>query len=134
MRNGALVAIAWIALASIAFAQSRPEILIMGGRDHDEFLGCLTCSESSRNSVWNSYSEHGWENNYGTWNSYGPHKSRYSTTSARNEYSTNPPILVDRQGNAYGELTVNRFRQGSVCAPGGPDQICNALRVMCSAD
>jgi hypothetical protein len=120
--------------SGLAIAQSQPEVLIMGGRSHDEFLGCLTCGEMSRDSVWNDMSRYGWGNSFGVWNGFGQHKSRFSTTSACNEFASNPPILVDRRGNTYGALTLNEFRQGSVCGAGGVERLCNALRVMCATD
>jgi hypothetical protein len=128
------IATAFLAFVSTgAHAQSR-EILIMGGPNHDEFLGCLTCSEFDSNSVWNDFSRHGFGNEFGTWNRFGQHASKFSTSSACNEYATRGPVLVDRSGNFYGRLSVNRFAQDSVCGPNGVEQLCMALRVMCSDD
>jgi hypothetical protein len=117
-----------------AYSQNNPEVLIMGGLNNEEFLGCLTCAYTDQESVWNDLSRHGWGNGFGTWNSFGPNKSPFSSTSACNEFASSPPKLVDRRGNYYGYLTINEFKQGSVCAITGVEQICIALRVMCSRD
>ena len=127
--------IGFVLLAAIgtAGAQSQ-EILIMGGQSQDEFLGCLTCSEYDSSSVWSQYGRYSFQNGYGVWNKYGQHANRYSTYSACNQYSTNAPALVDRAGNFYGRLSVNRYASDSVCGPSGNQQICTALRVMCAED
>jgi hypothetical protein len=120
-----------ISAATLGSAQSQ-EIIIMGGRSQDQFLGCISCSEYDSNSVFNQYGTHGWSNKYGTWNRYGEHAGRYGSNSACNQYGTNSPILVDRRGNYYGRLTVNEYQSGSVCGPNGVEQVCRALRVMCA--
>lgn len=119
--------------ASGSVAQSDDDIIILGGSEHDEFIGCLTCSEYDRFSVWNSSSQYGWANSYGKWSKYGNHGSPYSSSSACNQYSSNGPILVDRRGNQYGRLSVNQYQSGSVCSPTGAPKICRALKVMCAA-
>ncbi|HYE46411.1 MAG TPA: hypothetical protein VEA44_11640 [Caulobacter sp.] len=58
-----------VTLGGQATAQD-DDILIFGGDDHKEFLGCLTCSEFDGQSVWNKFSTHGWENGFGTWNKF----------------------------------------------------------------
>lgn len=87
-----------------------PELLLFGGRDHRVFLGCLNCSEYDSGSVFNKFGDHG--SPYATdsiFNRYGDYGSPYSDSSACSRYASDPPIVVDRQGNAYGRLTVNRF-------------------------
>ena len=120
-----------ILLSSSAMAQ-QPEVLIMGGRNQDEFIGCLTCGDFDSDSVWNKFSRHGWGNKFGTWNQFGEHKGQFGSNSACNEFASNPPVLVDRRGNYFGELTVNQYRNGSVCGASGNQQLCRALKVMCS--
>ncbi len=64
-------------LASFAFSGVviAQEILIFGGQNNKEFLGCLTCSEMSANSVFNDFSQYGWANGFGVWNPFGPYKN-----------------------------------------------------------
>jgi hypothetical protein len=121
-------------LTGTAAMASGTEVLIFGGQDQDEFLGCLTCDETAPSSVWNEYSQHGWANGFGTWNTYGPHASAYFPNSACNEYAANPPILTDRAGNLYGYLSTNEYKSRGVCSVTGNPQICRALRAMCATE
>lgn len=121
-----------LTLAMVLLQATDTEIVILGGSNHDEFLGCLSCSNSHPESVWNNVSRHGWGNGFGTWNPFGPHRNPYGMNSACNQYSQSPPILVDRQGNLYGTLSVNAYARGSICGAAGNPQVCRALRVMCA--
>ena len=108
------------------------DILIFGGNNHKDFLGCLTCNEMSSNSVWNEMSQYGWKNGFGKWNPFGPYKNPFSSTSACNEFSSDSPVLVDKTGAFYGRLTLNESAKGSICGPSGSERICRALKVMCA--
>ena len=123
-----------LAFSYPAYAQTRERILIFGGTNHDEFLGCLNCSDTDSDSVWNDTSQYGWANGFGKWNSFGSNKSEFSSTSACNEFSTSGPVLVDRRGNFYGTLTVNEFAKGSICGLNGSEQVCRALKVIMRHD
>ena len=46
-------------------AASAQEILIFGGDNNKDFLGCLSCNEMAGNSVWNEMSQYGWNNGFG---------------------------------------------------------------------
>lgn len=109
------------------------EILIFGGNSNKDFLGCLTCNEMSPNSVFNEFSQYGWNNGFGKWNPFGPYKNPFSSTSACNEFSSKAPVLVDRQGNFYGLLTINEFANKSICGFSGNSNICRALKAMCAS-
>ena len=96
------------AAASGTTAASR-EILIFGGQGHKTFLGCLNCSEFSPSSVRNENGSFGSAYSATSiFNRYGQFGSKYSATSACSAYAGDPPVLVDRAGNYYGRLTVNR--------------------------
>ena len=74
------------------------------------FLGCLTCSQYDSASVLNQYGTYG--NRYNAesiLNRYGEYGSRYSSYSPCNRYASDPPAVVDRQGNFYGYLTLNAY-------------------------
>ncbi len=89
-----------------------PELLVFGGRNNDVFLGCLNCSKFDSDSVFNRYGAHG--SRYGArslLNSYSSYGSRFSAYSACNPYASEPPIVVDAQGNSYGHLTLNQFNR-----------------------
>jgi hypothetical protein len=116
-------------LTSVASAQ---EILIFGGDNNKDFLGCLSCNEMAGNSVWNEMSQYGWNNGFGKWNPFGPYKNPFSSYSACNEFTSNGPVLVDRNGKFYGRLTMNEFTSGSICGFSGNEKICRALKIMCA--
>ena len=67
---------------------------------------------------------YGWKNGFGKWNPYGQFKNPYSSYSACNEYTSNGPVLVDREGKFYGRLTMNAYASGSVCGATGSEKIC----------
>lgn len=95
--------------AGLGLAGNGQELLIFGGEGHKTFLGCLTCSKFSADSVMNQYGTYG--SKYGAesvLNPYGPHGSKFSTTGACNPYAADPPVIVDRAGNYYGRLSLNR--------------------------
>jgi hypothetical protein len=94
-----------------------PELLIFGGSGHDELLGCLNCSEYSSDSICNGYGTYGKEYySSGMFNEYAGFGNKYSSSSPWNEYSSSNavPVLVDRGGNFYGYITINRYRSYAV--------------------
>ncbi len=104
-----------------------PELLLFGGEGHKTFLGCLNCNKFDSASVANQFGTHG--NKYNAesiFNSFGEFGSKYSNYSPCNSYASDPPVIVDREGNYYGRLSVNRYNQsrntainawiGGVCA------------------
>jgi hypothetical protein len=93
------------------------DLLLFGGSNHDEFLGCLVCNEYSAESVCNEYGKYGNEYGSNMWNEYSsPYGNEYSSSSPWNEYSSSNsvPVLVDRQGNFYGFFTINEYRSNAV--------------------
>lgn len=119
------------ATPKVSYSQSN-DLLIFGGAGNKEFLGCLNCPETSENSIWNEFSQFGWRNSFGKWNSFGQYKNPFSTYSACGEFSSNAPIIVNRQGRAIARLTLNEFTTGSVCGISGNSQLCQALKIMCA--
>lgn len=92
----------------IALAQA--ELLLFGGPSHDTFLGCLTCGKLDPDSVCNRFGAYGSRfSSMSIWNRYGQYGSKYSSESPRNKYASNPPVIVDREGNFYGYFTSNRY-------------------------
>lgn len=109
------------------------DLLIFGDRNHNVFLGCITCDEYSSKSIFNSLSKFGFENSYGVWNSYGKYKSEYSSTSACNEYGSYPPVVVDTNGNFYGKFTLDEYDSKSVCYDKDND-LCKLVKILCVLD
>jgi hypothetical protein len=85
---------------------------LYGGKDHDIYLGCLNCDQFDKNSIWNEFGTYG--NSFSTtsiWNEFGVYGNEYGQYCPWNEFSTNPPVIVDKDGNFYGYLTVNEFKK-----------------------
>lgn len=86
-------------------------LMVYGGPGHTTYIGCLTCSNGDRDSVFAAG---------GTYNgaNYGPSivnagsvfVSPYSDYSACNPFATDPPVIVDERGTVYGRLTVSQWR------------------------
>jgi hypothetical protein len=101
-----LLAVLFLLLATALFGQ---EILIFGGSDHDEFLGCATCNRFDTDSIWNQFGTYGSKFSASSiWNDFSVWGSQFSNTSVFNSFARNPPVLVDRQGNFYGYFTANK--------------------------
>jgi hypothetical protein len=84
--------------------------MIFGGPDHRTYLGCLSCSEFEPDSVFNTAGQYGFSVYPNSiWNSVGQFGSVISPYSVCNSVATDPPVIVDESGNAYGRLTVNQY-------------------------
>lgn len=105
----------WVAegIANSASGETAPpsKVMIFGGPDHKTYLGCLSCSQEEQDSVFNRSGHYGQSSGPlyqdSIWNSLGQFGSRFSPYSACNPNATDPPVIVDKSGNAYGHLTVN---------------------------
>lgn len=85
-------------------------LLIFGGDNHDVFLGCLNCSKYESNSIWNEYGTYGSKySSTSIWNEYSTYSGKYSSNSPFNSYASNPPVIVDKEGNFYGYFTANKY-------------------------
>lgn len=83
------------------------KLMLFGGRSHDVYLGCLSCSEYETDSVHNSMSKYG--NSYSSesiFNHFGSYGSQFSSYSACNTFASDPPVIVDQYGKYYGRLTL----------------------------
>ena len=86
-------------------------LYIYGGRDADVYLGKLNASKFDSESIWNQFGEYGsYLRTESIWNEYGTYGSELSSYSPFNEYASNPPILVDANGNFYGYFTSNEYK------------------------
>lgn len=93
------------------------KLLVFGGRDHKQFLGCI-CSEFDTDSIFNRYGTFG--SSYfsdSIWNKYGDYGSRYSDTSACNSYASHPPVVVTEAGTFVGYLTLDRYKTNAITDP-----------------
>jgi hypothetical protein len=90
--------------------QTATKIIIFGGQNHGTYLGCLSCSQYERDSVFNEVGPYGSRySNESIWNSYHQFGSSFSPFSSCNPQASDPPVLVDQDGSFYGRLTLNRF-------------------------
>jgi hypothetical protein len=88
-----------------------PALLLFGGRNHRTFLGCLNCGRFDSGSVCNSFGNHGSRFSADSiWNPFSDYGSRFNNYSPWNKFSTDPPVVVDAQGNFYGYFTSNQFQ------------------------
>ena len=96
-----------VAFTTITSGQS---LLIFGGKNHDIYLGCLNCDKYEDKSIWNAYGDFGSKyNDKCIWNKYGDYGGAYSDFSPFNKYASNPPVLVDKDGNFYGYFTADKY-------------------------
>ena len=93
-----------------AYGVAYAKLVLFGGENNKQYLGCLSCSKYELDALTNEYGTYG--NQYAAtsiWNVYGTYGSRYSQYSWRNPYASNPPVIVDQAGNFYGYFTVNKY-------------------------
>ena len=111
--QAAAVALMLVPIGGLAIAQ---ELLLFGGRGHDEFLGCLNCSRYDSGSICNEYGKGSKYDSKSIFNEYGTFGSKYSSSSPWNKYSSgnSVPVLVDRGGSFYGYFTINKYRGDAV--------------------
>jgi hypothetical protein len=89
------------------------EIVLYGGPDHATYLGCVNCSRYDSESVLNTEGPYGrYDSSTSIANPSSAFGSPYSEYSACNLFATDPPIIVDDQGNYYGRLSVNLRQPG----------------------
>ncbi|WP_181897644.1 hypothetical protein [Winogradskyella eximia] len=84
---------------------------LYGGDNHKEYLGCLNCNSYDSDSIWNAYGTYGSRyNSNSIWNAYGTYGNEYNSYSPWNAYASDPPVVVDKDGNFYGYFTVNAYK------------------------
>jgi hypothetical protein len=90
-------------------AKAQGTLNIYGGKNHDQFLGCMNCDNEKPNSIWSPFTNYGSTHNAKSiWNErglYGSVKSNYSPYNPKAKY---PPRVVDGDGKLLGYLTVNK--------------------------
>jgi hypothetical protein len=108
----ALLLSALLAVTTSTYAEEA--LLLYGGDYHDQFLGCINCSDTSKVSIWNTLGKYGNDlNSDCIWNSLGKYGNNISSYSPWNSTASYPPIIVDQQGRSYGYLTANSWKNPS---------------------
>lgn len=102
-----LVIVVVLSAASAATADDR-FLLLFGGTEQRDFLGCLSCARNEPFSVWNPDSPYGSTTSPDSiWNRDGRYGAPTSRLSPWNPHAPTPPIVVDRAGYRYGKFTRN---------------------------
>ena len=87
------------------------QLVVLGGLNHDVFLGCFTCNEFDSQSVHNQFGPYGSKfSNTSIKNHFSPYGSKFSSESACNQFASSPPWLYDAGTHRFSELTLNRYR------------------------
>lgn len=98
-------------LIFLPFSLHSQTLHLYAGDDHTIYLGCLNCNDYDKDSIWNEYGIYG--NSYNSksiWNNYGKYGNSYNATCPWNSYASQPPVVVDKDGNFYGYLAVNEYQ------------------------
>lgn len=97
------------------------ELMILGGRKHEAFLGCL-CDQQRPDSVFNMLGEHGSHASPSSIrNKFAPYGSNHDDTSACNAEATHPPVVMSSDGKSLGLLTLNASLERRITAPSVAD-------------
>lgn len=108
-RNIKLILILSVTTLCMRESALSQELLLYGGRNSDQFAGCLNCEKYDSRSICNEYGSGSKYDSNSIFNNYGDLGSIYSEYSPWNKYSDNGPIVVDSSGAYYGRFTVNKF-------------------------
>jgi hypothetical protein len=87
----------------------KAQLKIYGGKNHNQFLGCINCSTEDLKSIWCIYGNYGSTHNAKSiWNGEGIYGSKKSNYSPFDDNAKYPPLIVDEKGKSYGYLTINK--------------------------
>ena len=96
--------IACLLLCSVPTAnlQAPEALLLFGGQDHEDFLACLNCVDSSPASVCNDLGKYGSSlNSNSIWNSLGKHGSSLSHSTAPIPSPVFVSLWIELRGEAW---------------------------------
>lgn len=94
------------------------KIMLFGGSNNDVYLGCFNCSDLASDSIHNSIGIYGSEvSSTSIFNDISQYGSEISQFSPCNILASNPPALVDDEGNLYGYLTLNELKPKALTDP-----------------
>jgi hypothetical protein len=102
------IILSFFLLASLT-TKAQPKLKIYGGKNHDQFLGCMTCTANDSSSIWSVFSDYGSTHNAKSiWNETGKYGNKTSEYSPYNKKAKYPPLVLDENGKSYGYLTINK--------------------------
>lgn len=121
----AYFAFVFLAVACQASAQQYHKIMLFGGQSHAIYLGCLNCSQSVQDSIFNELGPYGHclspfsdnifcRGSFKEFGSTGP----FHDHSACASNPSDPPVIVDEQGGYYGRFSLGGpfGHQDSICS------------------
>lgn len=121
----------------------KKKIMIFGGKDHKTYLGCLNCAPEESDSIFNKSGEFGncdnpfADNLYcrGPFKNFGP-TGPFHDLSACGSSASNPPVIVDEDGDYYGRFSIGGpfGHSDSVCASLGRfkhQEACEIVKMVC---
>ena len=121
------------------------KLMIFGGKGHNVYLGCLNCSQTASDSIFNSRGQFGscsgiYVDNLfcrGIYKEYG-RKGIYSDQSACSTNAGDPPVIVDSDGDYYGRFSIGGTwgHKDSVCSNSiygrfGDQRACELVKCVC---
>ena len=113
-----LTLIAFVELLRTSVAARSADLLLYGGRSHDEFIGCISCNKFDSGSVCNKFGDQGSKfSDKSIWNKFADYGSKFSDVSPWNKFASYPPVIVDRDGKFYGYFTANKFSTDRTTIP-----------------
>lgn len=90
-------------------AKAQSKLRIYGGKNYDQFLGCMICDGEDTASIWSPFTIYGSSHNQKSiWNVNGVYGSTTGNLSPYNPKAKYPPRVVDLNGKCIGYLTVNK--------------------------
>jgi hypothetical protein len=82
---------------------------LYGGKNYDQYLGCLDCATDNLNSIWCEFSDYGSTHHaLSIWNEVGVYGSKTSDFSPFNEKAKYPPLIINQNGKSLGYFTINK--------------------------
>jgi len=98
-------------------AAAAEKLMLLGGSDLKQYLGCIECNEFSTDSICNGFGKYGNQfSTDGMFQEFSGFGNDFLPESPWNEFSTSTsvPVLVDEQVAFYGYFTINDSRPNAV--------------------
>jgi hypothetical protein len=115
------------------------KLMLFGGRGHRTYLGCLNCPPNAQDSIFNEYGKYGGcpsafaDNLFcrGPFKEFGSSGPFHDQSACANGAS-DPPVIVDADGNYYGRFSVGGpfGHRDAVCGIYGPHKNAGACKTV----
>jgi hypothetical protein len=92
-------------------SETVPKLMLFAGPSHETYLGCLNCGSEAPDSILNESGTHGSTmSQESIWNKFSQFGGHFGIYSPFNQFSQDPPVIVDAAGSFYGRFTMNTLR------------------------